>query len=94
MIYTKAPNDKLDYDIDFSRWLELGDAIVAGNAVVTTATGALPNSTISTVIFDTTTIKVWVDGGSDNSEIHITAVATTSAGRIKEQCFTVRNRSC
>ena len=85
----KAPDDKLDYDIDFSRWLPGGDIITAATATITGGT-----ATIDSTEFSDTTVKVWITGGDEGDSSDVTVKATTQGGRIKEYCFRLRVRDC
>lgn len=78
--FPKQPLERLDYDIDFSEWLSVGDTIV--NATVIAATGI----TAEAPLIDTTqkVVKVWVTGGTSGVTYKVQVTATTSEGRIKE----------
>lgn len=91
-LYEKKPSDRLDYDVDFSRWLPSGDTIATASATVAstgTATAALDG-----VTWSTTVVKVWVKAGTDGETAEIEVTVTTTGGRTKKQCFKVRIRDC
>lgn len=78
--FNKQPLERLDYDLDFSEWLPLGDAIVS--ATVTATTGI----TAEVPIIDSThkVVKVWVTGGTTGVTYKVQATVETVAGRITE----------
>jgi hypothetical protein len=84
---SKRPDDRLDYDIDFSRWLTVGDAI-ASHLTAISAGGV----TIDASDHTDTAVKVWLVGGVDGETVHVTVEVTTVQGRTKEICFRVRIR--
>lgn len=85
----KAPADRLDYVVNFDRWLETGDRIVSATASITGGT-----ATIGETTHDNTAIKVWLEGGADGEVSDVTVIATTLQGRVKEYCFALRVRDC
>lgn len=87
--YQKAAGETLDYDVDFSRWLERDDVIVAASAVL-----AGSAATIDTTEFSETQVRVWVSGGDEGETANITVTAETQQGRTKEVCFRLRIRGC
>ncbi len=86
----KRPSDQLDYDLDFSEWLDEADTITSIETTVVPA-GALtiPSTSIAGQI-----VKVWAAGGADGITYEINITALTSGGRIKEECFKIRVRDC
>lgn len=83
--FCKDPDERLDYDIDFGRWLPDGDTIASAIAV---ASGG--SVTIDTVEPSDTAVRVWVTGGSAGESNSIVVTATTAAGRIKEFAFRLK----
>lgn len=84
-VFSKDPDERLDYDIDFSRWLPDGDVIMS---VVTSISGG-------TAIIDgtepsDTCVRVWVAGGAVGETNTITIRATTAQGRIKEAALRLK----
>lgn len=87
---TKRPDDRLDYDVDFSRWLSLGDTIASVQVAI--SAGAVE---VDDHDFTDTVVKVWLTGGVDGETVHVTVTVTTVQGRTKEICFRIRVReSC
>lgn len=87
----KTPADRLDYDIDYGRWLHEADTILSAVAVVSdpAVTFIVDNVDISEQV-----VRVWVAGGVDGEESEISVVAMTNGGRTKEACFELRIRQC
>ena len=91
-IMEKTPEDRIDYDVDFTNWLTDGDQLVDGIANVEDP--ATVSFTVDRVDFSTEVVKVWVVGGAIGDEGEIFAQATTQTGRVKRACFTMRIRDC
>lgn len=92
-LMTKTPDDVLDYDIDFSRWLAPEDRLTGIDAALAEATDG------STIVIDAsdyadTSVKVWLSGGQTGDAAVVSIVATTNMGRTKEACFRIRVREC
>lgn len=86
----KQPSDQLDYDLDFSEWLDAGDAITSiETAVVPAGALTIPSTSIAGQM-----VKVWAAGGVDGITYEINITALTSGGRIKEECFKIRIKGC
>ena len=89
-IRIKRPDDRLDYDVDFSRWLTDGDTITAvSQAEVTQGTVE-----VDAHDFTATAVKVWLSGGVVGETATILVQVTTTQGREKEVCFKLRVREC
>lgn len=89
-LFPKNPIDQMDYDIDFSRWLEDGDTITSVDVAVTPPGElTIPSSQISGP-----TVKVWTAGGLDGTTYEVSTAIGTSGGRVKEVCFKIRVRDC
>jgi hypothetical protein len=90
-IMDKTPQDRIDYDVDFGRWLTDGDTIV-------NATTDIPDPNVTFIVdavdFTNEVVKVWVTGGLLGEQADITVDATTTYGRVKHTCFTMRIRDC
>lgn len=86
----KRPSDQLDYDIDFSEWMDAADTITSiETAVVPTGALTIPSTSIIGQM-----VKIWTAGGVDGIAYEINITALTSGGRIKEDCFKIRVRGC
>lgn len=76
--YYKDPNEKLDYTIDWSDFLDLDTITVSLWLVPTDLTQT--NST-----FSGNTATVWIEGGTAGSVHRVTNRITTAAGRIADR---------
>jgi len=85
----KSDDDVLDYDTDFSDWLPSGDDIATAVATITGTT-----IVVDSVANTTDTVKVWLSGGVDGDSETLTVTATTTGGRTKEVCYSVRVKGC
>lgn len=86
---TKAPADVLDFEIDFSRWLPMGDIIVSATATVEAGAVALDQTDHSE-----TQVRVWLSGGAQGDAGPVTVTAVTQGGRTKAECFRIRVDRC
>ena len=84
--FNKQPNERLDFDIDFSEWVPAGDRIVS--AMSTGDVGV----TLDPVVINPTglVVKQWVSGGTTGVTYKVQITATTQDGRIKEAEFKVK----
>lgn len=80
----KQSADVLDYDIDYSQWMPVGDHVQS--AVVTAATGLTLDSNFINDPF----VKIWISGGASGTNYKVTITMTTQDGRIKQDEFNVR----
>lgn len=92
-LYEKRPDDRLDFDIDFARWLPAGDKIASLDEA-TVAEGSTVTVDEDDTIFTDTTVKVFLEGGEIGETATVTVQVTTTQGRTKEVCFKVRVRGC
>lgn len=90
-ILTKQPVDQLDYDLDFTEWLDDGDTITSAVAIVDPVDGTL---VIDSINIASPVVKVWLSGGDNGKSYKIEVTATTTGGRIKEECFKIRVKDC
>ena len=97
--YTKQPDEVLDYDIDFSDFLDDGDSLATTGDpkvpnpldVVVTPVDAFFVLGDTFVIGDSDLIlKQWVSGGVVGVTYKIEITATTGRGRVKQVEFKVR----
>lgn len=86
--WTHDPQAKLDYNIDWSRWLEGTDTISASTWTIPTGlTQASPAPSISV---DGKTTTVWISGGTAGAIYTVTNHVTTAAGREDDRSFALR----
>lgn len=81
--FSKDPDAKLDYAIDWSSWLAAGETITASAWTVATGITEVISS------FNDTTTKIWLSGGTAGTTYTIANTITTSDGRIDERTFDV-----
>jgi hypothetical protein len=74
----QQPNDKRDYDINFSEWFPEGDYITEASVSV------LPLGLTVGYAMQAPIVKVWVQGGVSGVTYKITVLASTNDGRSKE----------
>ena len=82
----KDPDDRKDYIIDWSSWLEALDTIASVAWIVPTG---INNDAQS---HTTTTATVWLSGGTVDMSYDITCRITTTGGLVADQSFQVRMR--
>lgn len=83
---TQSTDSMLDYEIDWSKWLPVGDTILSStftcdDGLILTLESSTPTST-----------AVWVSGGESRNSYDIVNEVTTSAGRVDSRSFTVAIR--
>jgi hypothetical protein len=86
--FIKDPSATLDYKIDWTQWLVVGDTI-------STSTWSVPTGiTKDTDTTNTTYTTIWLSGGTDGTKYTITNHVTTNTGRVDERSITieVKNR--
>lgn len=88
-VVVKRPDDRLDFDIDFTRWLPDGDRL--DSAVASVAGGSI---TIDGCDTSDTQVRVWLIDGAPGDSADVTVTATTAQERTKEVCFRVRVKGC
>lgn len=82
---TQDPDDRLDYPIDWSRWLaKVGDTIVNS-----TWTDITPGITTSDEAFTTTATVVYIEGGEEGERYSLTNQITTAEGRRRSKTISV-----
>ncbi len=93
-VWTKHPDETLDYLFDFSRWLPNGDTIASATSSLTTLYAASSSSppAITQTITTTTTVTVWIDDGSDGDKVLVKVTVTTAGGLVKDASFILRIR--
>ena len=76
---TQQPADAQDYDLNFSSWFPVGDAIASATITTTPPVTPWPTATVSGQV-----VKVWVQSLENLTTYKITVLATTTGGRKKE----------
>ena len=84
----QQPNERLDWDVDYSRWLPDGDSVQDAEAVVWRRSGeAQPPLRVVRVQFTQDVVKVWIAGGAHGSKWRVQVRSVTKGGRVKEAEF-------
>ncbi len=83
--FAKDPDERLDYDFDFSRWLTDSDTIASAVAVRSGGSVVLDAPEIAAQ-----SVRVWVSGGAIGEASVITVRATTAQGRVKESAMRLK----
>lgn len=89
----KRPDDRLDYDVEYERWLSDGDTVQSADAEIEDAGTVTPLAIDSVQVFGSL-VKVWLSGGVDGVSYSVKVTATSTEGRVKEIEFIVRVREC
>jgi hypothetical protein len=82
--YLKDPEANLDYQLDWSPWLEDNEIITTSTFIATTGL------TVASSSHTATTATVWLSGGTVGTSYTVTNEIITSGGRIDDRSFTVR----
>lgn len=80
----KTSADRLDYDIDYSKWLTEDDTIMSAVAELLDPSVSF---VIDTIEVTNQTVRVWVMGGLHGELSEIAVYASTVVGRTKEARF-------
>lgn len=86
-IFRKQPADHLDYDLDLSEWLSVGDFPVGVTYELDDETIEVTGTEIAEDF-----VKFWVRGGIDGRTYHFTVNIATQTGREKEVDFKIAVR--
>lgn len=81
--YVKDSNATKDYQVDWAKWLVLGDTIATSTFIV--PAGITKQSESNTV----TTSTVWLSGGTTGTEYLVVARITTAQGRTEDQTLII-----
>lgn len=82
--FRKDPNAVLDYEFDWSQWLEPAETISSHTATVTG--GVVKDSSAN----NASAVIVWVSGGTAGVEATVACRITTSLARTDERTITLR----
>lgn len=85
-IISKDPDEKLDYAIDWSKWLPAGDSVADADWTapegITVASSPSPSLASNKAI-------VWLEGGSPGRTYKVLCRMTSAQGRIAERSLTI-----
>lgn len=83
--FTKDPNARLDYTIDWAAWLNpVSDTI--SNAVVPSPPSGI---TVENTTWTNTQTTTWITGGTAGTSYDITVRITTVGGRTDDRTITI-----
>ncbi len=83
--FTKQPADVLDYDFDYSDWLEDRNDTISSHSVVSEAGLVVGNVFVLNGV-----VKVFLSGGTNGSSYKVTCTVITTGGRTKQAEITVK----
>ena len=86
--FVKDPDAVLDYKIDWLAWLAFGETI--SSKTVTATTGLTVDS--STITDSSTSVTIWLSGGTAGASYTVTCQIVTSASRTDERSITIQCR--
>jgi len=101
-VFSKQPNDVLDYDVDLTEWFSdiPGDDIESVEITITSAMEAEPALEVGPVPHpehvlmgaSPTRFKIWLGGGTHYIDYIVTCVIRTEQDRVKEVEFKIKVR--
>ena len=88
--FAKAPDTRLDYTVDWSKWLEplSGDTITDVDWTVPTGID-IPTDPTFAPFFTTTAATIWLEGGTLGVNYDIVCHITTAAQRTEDHTFII-----
>lgn len=81
--WIKDPDAVLDYTVDWSDWLEAGDAIATSAAVADTGI------TVTSVLDTDTAVTAWISGGTVGTNYTVRFRITTTGSRTDDRTITL-----
>lgn len=90
--YIKQPGDRLDYDFDYSAWLNPDDEIISAEFAVEFLGSPVPAviMTDDATVMQPTFTKIWLVGGAAGEVYKVSCTVTTTRGRIKQDEIKIR----
>lgn len=93
----KRAEDRLDYDVQFDKWVSDGDVVQSAEAeakIRSKDPDAVTDLAIDAVAVFGTVVKVWLSGGTVGATYDVVVTGSTTQGRVKEECFVIRIKGC
>lgn len=84
----KTESDTLDYDIDFTDWLNEPDAIASASVVADDGVDVAGSQVFGPIV------KLWLAGGETGHSYNVSVTTTTNEGRVVKVCFNLRVTGC
>jgi hypothetical protein len=82
--WKKDPSDVLDYEVNWSRWLQPGETLVS--RTVTVDTGI----TVDSSVLGSDKVTIWLSGGTVGTSYRIACRVTTNQFRTAERTFRIQ----
>jgi hypothetical protein len=86
--YRKPASDKLDYVMEWVKWLD-GDTIVDSDWAVSPSGLTISSLPAHSILPSLAHTKVWLEGGSTGTSYTVKNTITTAAGRIRTRAIRV-----
>ncbi len=90
--WTAQSSDTLDYNIDYTEWIEDDDAPASAEAAALLEGVETANITVENVEVLGKVVRVWLSGGVSGETYTIEVTTTTQFGRIKQDEFRIKMR--
>lgn len=81
--WKKDPSDVLDYEVNWSKWLQAGETLAA--RTVTPDAGI----TVDSAVLGVDKVTIWLSGGTVGNTYRIGCRITTTAGRTAERSIRI-----
>ncbi len=91
--FTKDPDERKRYTIDYDQWLDAGELISTVTFVVPLITSPTLDIENSTIAVDGRSVSFFVDAGLDDADYDVHATMTSDGGQIKEDVFRITVRA-
>lgn len=85
--YVKAPEEVLDYDVDWSAWLAVGETITTRAVTSTVVGGTDVTIDSSSIVGDR--VVAWISGGELGATSTVSFSMTTSEGRTSRRDISI-----
>lgn len=82
--FTKAPNERKRYTIDYSDWLDTGETVSTVTFSVTPSTTNILQVDAYSIASPATSVVFFVNDGADGTTYTLEISITTSGGQVKE----------
>ena len=84
--FKQDPQAQLDYKVDWSAWLGVGETITTSSWVLDPG---ITQGTPAPASHDNTSATIWLSGGVAGTTYNVTNHIATSAGRINDRSISV-----
>jgi len=87
----KDPNATLDFKVDWSEWLDVGESVTAATWLVPSGLTEETSPPYGQLT-DATSSTIWLSGGEAGGAYLVTCRVTTSSDRIDDRSFWILGR--